>query len=333
MLTIGLLVACNSKPTSTPITTISTNKQVLLDFAVSPNGTQVAIYTNQDVYIYDIATHDKNIIENFSNNDFVNAEAGAIAFSPDGTMVAVSGIFPDQPVKIWDIDTHELAGEILNIPNGYYVRDIEFSPDGKRLVAITTYESAAQCQGPENKLVLYDISNIDTLEHWRDTDIYSLDGCSVAPIVFRFTSNDKLYVYLYPDLSIIDTITGEIDNIERDSVFHDISANGQVMATYDFQAKNYTVWKAGQEKSNLAVVQNQIVLLNDGEHFLEHSYDQNMNYWENGQPKCEYGKIELFNFDVSRDGTVFGTKPSTKNELQLWSIPNCALIETLVFNE
>lgn len=332
---IALLVPCTPKPTPTSPTTNpsyipgTSDKKVLLDFALSPDGTQVAIYTNQDVYIYDFETHNKNVIEKFDNNDFAYGGAGAVAFSPDGKKIAISGKFPDQPINIWEIDSHALTEWIINIPNGYFVGDIEFSPDGNRLVVINTYQFAAQCQGPENKLVLYDIS---TSDNWRDSDLYSIDGCSEAPIVFRFTRNDRLYVYLYPDLHIVDTVTGQIDEIEQDSHFQDISANGELMTTYDLQDKNYIVWKVGEEKLKLVELQNTVVLLNNGEHFLEHHYNQNMNYWANGQVKCEYGEIELFNFKVSRNGAVFGTIPSTKSELQLWSIPNCELIETLVFD-
>jgi WD40 repeat protein len=55
-----------------------------------------------------------------------------VAFSPDGTLIAVDG--PDDTVRLWSVNTGEQV--FVFDTNGVFTQDLAFSPDGKLLASI-----------------------------------------------------------------------------------------------------------------------------------------------------------------------------------------------------
>jgi WD40 repeat protein len=138
--------------------TKTTNKIVLLDFAISPDGKKLAVYLNTGVYLYDVQTSKRTAFYEFESDEYysdLNASAtiyppfgapGALAFSPDGSKIAISGKFQDEYISIWDLKTHEIIDYITNYPNGNLVRELEYSPKGDTLLIRSTYpKSRLQC--------------------------------------------------------------------------------------------------------------------------------------------------------------------------------------------
>src|SRR5439155_5314812 len=58
---------------------------------------------------------------------------GMIAFSPDGTCLAL-GMIGDGTVQIWDLVHHKLVASWEGNPGGAIYTAVAFSPDGKTLV-------------------------------------------------------------------------------------------------------------------------------------------------------------------------------------------------------
>ena len=86
--------------------------KVILDVAISPDSSTLAIYANTGIYLYDIETLEKIVFQEVGNDDFrsrlqfrddeydTKLLAGAIAFGPDGKTIAVSDKFADRPIVI-----------------------------------------------------------------------------------------------------------------------------------------------------------------------------------------------------------------------------------------
>ena len=108
----------------------------VLDLAWSPSGGQYAIaYRDGTIAIYNldgdlslnIFAH--SLPENVRSSGNV-AYAGAIAWSPDGTLLATSG--SDNLVKIWQTETGELVAELSGHIDAYL---LSWSPDGTRFIS------------------------------------------------------------------------------------------------------------------------------------------------------------------------------------------------------
>jgi WD40 repeat protein/tRNA A-37 threonylcarbamoyl transferase component Bud32 len=102
------------------------------DVAFSPTGPLVAFVRNEggDAEIWDVARR--------SRIRTLEASGYAVAFSPDGRMLATAG---DEPrVQIWDVESGKLIREFEQNVGG--VQTLEFSSDGKTL-AVSGFDPVA----------------------------------------------------------------------------------------------------------------------------------------------------------------------------------------------
>jgi WD40 repeat protein len=91
----------------------------------------------------------------------VNENVSSVAFSPDGSMVAI-GTF-DDTIALWDTATQGSTGGSLGQPaidGFYYIAQVEFSPDNKLLAsadcAIKAEDAITCLQG---KIILWDVAS------------------------------------------------------------------------------------------------------------------------------------------------------------------------------
>ncbi|MFG1798240.1 WD40 repeat domain-containing serine/threonine protein kinase [Nocardia sp. NPDC049149] len=97
------------------------------EVAFSPDGTLIALGCHcYWVQILDARTRAQ--VQLFHNNTNVNL--GAIAFSSDSALLAVSGVGDDDMVQLWNVRTGQPDGQPLNQRRA---RSMAFSPDGTRL--------------------------------------------------------------------------------------------------------------------------------------------------------------------------------------------------------
>jgi len=311
-------------------------KQVLLDFALSWDETKLAIYSNQGVYVYDLSTHEKIFVKTFENSDWTY-QAGAITFSPDGTQIAISGKFADEPINILDMVSQKLIATFSDIPTGYWVSEIEFNPSGKKILARI---SKISCESVKDKFVLFDINGGTD---WASSDLFALDReCIIfPPIISRFTHDDKLFVFnASPPTIIFNANTGqnistELSNTEQIKNYYDISSDGKTAAIRDLHG-NSTLLNIETGES-LDVIQGKVLLLNNEKRFLVHDEKENQwNFRKNGENKCSYDGLRFTiypgEFALSENGNFLAAHNSPEQELQVWDISSCKIIYSLPFN-
>jgi WD40 repeat protein len=92
----------------------------------SPDGKTLAVVYPDGTQLWQVATGRPIGSRLTGGTRFV----GSVAFSPDGTIMAIGGV--DGAVQLWDVATHRPIGSPLT-GGGGVVESVAFSPDGKTL--------------------------------------------------------------------------------------------------------------------------------------------------------------------------------------------------------
>lgn len=117
-------------------------KGYINDIAYAPNGTRLAVATSIGVWFYDTSTDTElNLLSE------VPDYAQAIAFSPDGSILASGGYLPNPVIRLWDTVTGKLRNTI-DVSEG--VLTLAFSPDGTIL--------ASSGEWPDYPIRLWDVA-------------------------------------------------------------------------------------------------------------------------------------------------------------------------------
>lgn len=331
-------------------TTETKNETALLDFAISPDGKKLAVYLNTGVYLYDVETLERTTFYEFESKEYyskLNAGAtiyppfaapGALAFSPDGSKIAISGKFQDEYISVWDLSTHKIVDYIANYPNGNYVRELEYSPSGNVLLVRSTYpKSRLQCpeQGdpPEDTLSLISL-------HPKN-NLFEKKGCNrYSAIEFYFSENNIIYFFHFAASSLyhmdeVNTQTGNVITSEEvdgrlSGRIYDVSPNGRVFASSD----GVTNLIDSITRKKLSSLDGMIDFLSDENRFLITSHGQ-LQLQESNKVACSFNGLEYYQTyaRVSKDnGTIASLtfdKRIFQNSIQIWDIPSCKFINTI----
>jgi len=97
--------------------------------AYSPDGRRLA-YAHHDATVRVVDTATGREVAVLRGHD---AQVSSLAFSPDSTLVATGGGFPDNGVRLWRAETGERVAALDGHRNS--VNWVGFSPDGARLAS------------------------------------------------------------------------------------------------------------------------------------------------------------------------------------------------------
>lgn len=372
-----LITACNSStPIVLPEATLSTTivspptavkpieptteaktEVVLLDFAISPDGKQLAIYLNTGVYMYDVATSERTAFYEFESSEYyseLNAgptiyppfgAPGALAFSPDGSEIAISGKFKDEYIAVWGLSTHEITYYLANYPNGNYVRELAYHPSGETILIRSTYPlSQLHCVdigGSEDTLTLVDLASKSNLFEAKVCNRY-------FSIESHFSDNNTMSLYYYGEspfhqVRTIDAQTGNIiDEYEFDSRVdgwaYDLSSNGKVIAVRDNSSLSdgafHTTLVNTITREKLLSLTGMVDFLDSENRFLTFSEGQ-LQLQESESIICMFNGLEYYRTyaRVSEDSSTIASlafeNRTFQNSVQIWDIPSCRLINTI----
>lgn len=314
---------------------------VLLDYAFSPTGDKLAVLDNSGVYIYDLSTKQKTSFLEFDNNNYTTIRSGAVAFSPDGKQLAISGKFDETEITVWDIESKKTVTSIQNLPENHFVTEIEFSPSGKSILIRDTNTEVENCQGYiSDKLILRTVG--------ESKNLFEIDKCKIYPLLyFRFTDDKEVFLYsgsMSAEYTVyfIESNTGKIisQNIYywTDDGFHfyDVSPDGNINLVEKIENEK-RITQLMNAESNIALnsIAGKVVVFYDKNSFVVSEYNPNpqWSFWKDGKSKCVYDGVTLSpEIKTSANREVFAVMQSDV-QLQVWKVSTCERIGEFRFDK
>jgi WD40 repeat protein len=336
--------------TSAPITPSEslTNETVLIDSSLSASGVYLAVYTNIGIYIYNTTTMEKMVVEEFSHDQEINSKIrfGAIAIRPNEELIATSGLSADTPVRLINLITKNKVGEIRDIPNGYYVTQLQFSPDGNYLYIRSEYPQSMHCthNGTDTSFALFKIQSDASFLQF--SKVFEKEGCvNLSPYSkVRFTNDDKFFLYIEQDMSsalayLVDlTLPSNFNErtFGENLLPYDISSDGNILAVFKPNNNGQELTTLVDLKSNnkLGDIPYMVKLLDDSSHYLVRGDIYNESEWgllKNGSVICNYkGLVYPFHFiwELSANNEVF-ISSETEKEILIWDVATCSIKNVL----
>ena len=228
---------------------------------------------------------------------------------------------------------------VHGLPDGYYVTEVEFSPNDEEILVRNTNREAMHCQG-------YGIDRVTLHVIHENTQIFQMDKCVIyPPLRFDFIDNDSLFLYagtMSPEYTIyfVDTNTGKIIRQENlnwgdNGNFYGISPDGKMfLVETGIDGKRITQLVDSFSNHVLDSVEGKIRIIHGAGSYVIESYDSNTDWilWESDALKCSFdGVRQSHAIKTSRSGDVFALVES-ETHLQIWKVSTCKLIGELLFD-
>jgi WD40 repeat protein len=327
-------------PTYTPVPTATPTPNRIRDFSLSPDGSKIAVYTNDGVFIYDTLTLEKTLFSSQTGYyDDCRTPSGAVAFTPDGTSIAIALIYPNNYVEVKDVVTGELLWKTYDIPVGYCINRVEFAPDGKTIFVQSISAPVSRCELPEENLELYSLDRTSTI--FFESRIFQAKRCTPISGKLKFLDNGKFYLFLWTDANsrvyIGNSKSGQITDqyeydIYKDGWVNDISQNGQALAISSFE-KPTTILVDPISRKPLIAVPYTVKLLKDKEQFLVYDHNHPWKLWKDGGVACSYNFMADERYlKFSADGNFLAVSVS-HTTIEIWKVSTCEKINTISVSE
>lgn len=216
-----LLSSCNSSSPSIPPTKtdiVPTTQLPTSTITISPEPTSTKQPTLTPSVIPSPTLLSKNepgLIVTLGESVASPWYPGIPVFSPDGQTIVLAS----SRIRFWDVSTHQLIREIKNpYPEGCYLTQAKFSPDGKYFAASVT--GCWESENPSGHLLIWDASTGNLIQEWAQE--YAKmpgprgpDSDYVIPVyAFAFIPNTTSVVFANGNtLETRDIVQGEIQDV------------------------------------------------------------------------------------------------------------------------
>ena len=369
LLLSAVVASCLSVATSAPVDVINSptptisvtnapaTDQIFLDARLSADGEMLAVYTLTGIYLYDTTTLEKTVAQEFEEAQPREIDPafgpGAVVISPDERTVAFSGLSEDIPVTLMDIESATTIGYIRDIPNGYYVTQLQFSPKGDFLYIRSEYPrfKSLHCtnNGVDSSFTLLKLADKQDTG-WFYPKFFEWNGCTNISDYSKafFTNNDKFYLYIERDMTssltyVVDIGPGSTYKEQKldDSLLpYDISTDGSTYAVFnpDDARQRLTTLIDAETLVVLKDLPYMVKLFNSNDRYLVRGdiYEKsNWGLWENGRVVCEYDGLVypyFFVWEISANNEVFISYRSL-SEIVIWDVATCLIRNTLKLGE
>ncbi len=222
---------------------------------ISSDGKFIALYKTTGVYIFDIQKKTSELV--LPEPGLWHRSSNLLAFSPISNILAIAW---RNFIKIYDVTKRsDISGIADPALAGYTIRQMGFSPDGKKLLVISKVSDVtAHCQLMERVQViaLYDIeSNRKLFTDYACSDNPPIYNFQDSKLFLSFKDLNKEYKYLSVDwktgktVSVLETLTFSNFSFRKEDDVWTIYSEDKLICKTDENA-NQTVWKIDRQGSN-----------------------------------------------------------------------------------
>jgi WD40 repeat protein len=238
-----------------------------------------------------------------------------LAFSPDGSMLA-AGLF-DNNVTLWQVPD----GKPIRVLHGHtnWVRSVAFSPDGRLVASASDDNTIRLWQVNDGTVVLV----LDKETNGVRSVTFSPDGETLAAGL----SDGTIRLWHVPDGAFLQTLAGHTDWVRC----LDFSPDGSMLASGSFD-KTVRLWRVA-DGAELRILQGHtssvlgVAFSPDGNTLASGSVDMTVRIWRisNGNQLQIFGGHKDFVFSVAfaPDGKKLASG-AADNTVRLWTINNYA---------